>query len=259
MSLHLRRAYRAILSAKDLLEFGGGKVKSVVDTANDPKQYDLGKAAYVDEGKVFAWHVTDKPDDVVKAIKKRTNFVQSYGAKGEGAELGPGLYVSAAPGLWVGRQTGKWDFLKTISPEDLKTLAAALQKDVARWSGRYSASEVAMGQRTLNDVLAGQNTPELLASVFASQPFGIQFWKADWLEDADLEHLVSNSKPQAVKVEIRGKYAALTSSHPSAGLLRGLRRAGLSGVFTKGGMAGQPELVVWSGKDIRVVDVEDVE
>ena len=247
--MNLDAACLALLQAKGLLDLEG--VLRIVDTAN-AAYGSFGAAANVDDGKVIAWHITDDPDAIVRAIKKRTEFRQSYGEGGRTAEFGPGLYVTAATAYWAGRARNKWGFMKTIGGEELTRLLDAIEAEVDQDAKRHRLSdrEVERAKRDLGYVRSGQASPELLIGTFANQPYAIPFWRADWLEKADLEHL-SGGPLRAVEVELFGKFAELAGSHMNHADLRLMHRAGLAGIFTK----DTHQLCVWSGKNVRVRDV----
>lgn len=254
----VRAAFEALVIARDLMNVPSGAVKRVVDTATASGS-EFGHAATKDGGKIVAWHVTDRPDAVVRAIKKRQDFVQSYGPKGANAELGPGLYVSAVPHIWIGRSSNKWAFLKTLEDADehklLMHLAAEVESDAAR--GRLTASEKKRAFDAIALVEEGKVGVSYLVSTLASQPYVIEFWKPGWLTEAGLEAYVQKP-PQAVKVEVMGEFAELPGAYPSAPVLRALRKSGLAGAFVRGGAVGNAEMVVWSGASMRVLDVEDI-
>lgn len=222
----------------------------IIDT-NKPQSGDkhaLGHAAILKGDKIVGWHVTDSAKAIRQIVRKGGSLMRGYGARGQTAELGPGLYVSAVPHTWVSRSRGKWDFLKDISKADLKKLVDVLGQriDKARQDKFISQSEYDYAMRDLKNVKAGSYDADMLIQ-FAGQPFNIRFWKESFLKPLGISTV---KQPIEVEVHLKGKFAGIEGSHAPPKTLRMLRRGGIDGAFIKGGFVGDAQLVVWNPKAI---------
>lgn len=226
-------------------------VRAILDTSTLP---DFGKAACEDDGVIVAWHVTDEPQKIVAMLRKRTNFLKAYGSKGQTSELGPGFYVSCIPDFWASRSTKKWAFLKTLGEIQKAKILQALKDEVALQAARarLSKTEVGFAERLFKQSEAENDLDTLV--MLASQPYGIAWHRDSWLSAVG----VRNEPPSAVKVIVRGSFAELGASRPSASTLRAVRKQGLDGVFTKGSMSSNAEMCVFHGRSLRFVAIESV-
>jgi len=223
-------------------------VRSILDTRRGEDVRGIGRA---EDGALVTYHVTDRPHDVVRLLRRRPNLIKSYGEKGRTSELGPGFYASGNPDFWMNRARGKWSFLEGISDRDLRTLTDALRRDLERMRGITNSER----EHAVRDVLyarGGDLEPRVLAYL-VNPPYGIAFWRPDYLVPLGLS---PGRPPGVVELQIRGRFAELGGAHPPADLLRSLRRAGLQGAFTRAGIATNPELVIWDPRAIVDVRVE---
>jgi hypothetical protein len=225
------------------------EVRRIVSTADFP---DFGRAACEDDGEVVAWHLTDDPRKITEQIRKKANFVKSYGS--QRSELGPGLYVSCVPEFWSNRSTKKWAFIRTVGSETKKKIVSSLLAEVTALAsrGRLSKTEIGYAERL---VLQAEKEDDLDPLVqLAGQPFGIKWWSPSWLA----EFGIKVEPPKAVKVAVRGNFAELKTNYPSPETLRRLRKSGIDGAFTKFGMSTNAEMVVFSGRSMKVLGVETI-
>lgn len=200
-------------------------------------------------GAQIAYHITDGPDRLLRAIARRIDVVAAYGPRGQYAELGPGLYLTHSPNFWTSRSLKKWAFLDALAPEDLRRLLAALREEVAELVGtRYvSASEAEYVERIMDAVASGTYSPSMLTELSA-QPYNVEFWRSRFLRKAGL---TPAAPPRVLEVTFAGSFARLDAASPSPTTLRSLRRAGLQGVFTDMGFSTNPELVLWDARSVR--------
>ena len=227
-------------------------VRRVVDVRAED---DIRGIGWKDNNEMVTYHVTDRPIELVRFLRRARNLVASYGEKGASAELGPGLYVSGNPDFWVARARGKWSFLKSITRPELDRLTRALRREIERLrqGRRITEGEYENALRDLRYVAEDRYEPDTLIQ-FAGQPYSVAFWQPAFLEPLGIR---PGATPGVVEVRLRGRFAELERSRPSASLLRTLRRARLQGAFTRAGMSSNPELVVWDRRAItsaRVVD-----
>jgi hypothetical protein len=234
---------------------GESDLRQVVDTSRLRAGDDIRGIGVVEQpGTLTTYHVTDDPIPVITLLGRKGRLMAAYGEKGQRAELGPGLYVSDNPSFWANRSRGKWDFLKRITAAELKRLGARLGDDLAERLSRrgISRDEYDRGMRDLGYVLSGQYGTDALVHL-ASQPYGIRLWDPEYLASVGIK---PGSDPRVLEIRVKGQFAELSRNHPSAALLRSLRRGGVSGAFTRGGMATNPELVIWDPRAI--VGVQEV-
>jgi hypothetical protein len=224
-------------------------VRRVLDTRTMEDGYEIGGIGIVYNGALETFHVTDKPQSILRAVKRRTNVVAAYGPKGAHAELGPGLYLSGVPQFWMGRASGKWSFLDTLSASKTGQLVDALAErvDEDRANGRLTRNEVSRADRTLDGVRSGSYGASALLEL-AGQPYGIAFWRPSFLQPLGIE---PGAPPSIVEVNVVGRFAELNRSMPSAKLLRAMRKSGLQGAFTRMSMGSNAELVLWDSRAVR--------
>ena len=204
-----------------------------------------------DNGTARSFHVTDAPD-LVRALLRRgpPSFVVSYGPKGKHAELGPGFYVGN-PAVWSGRSTRKWRFLEQLDDASYDRLAAYLRREIDR---DYANDQLTDREHAYALRAIASREPGFLVGTLANLPYGIPFWQPAILEPLGI---ATSNPPSILAIDFRGRYAELRGSHPPATLLRLLRRMGFSGVFTRGGMGTNPELVIWNRRDIVAAHVDE--
>lgn len=246
----MAKSRRRIARRNDGGAFGGDVVR-VLDTTLLPDGENIASIGTAYDGALTTYHVTDAPEKAIRLLRKRTNVVAAYGAKGAHAELGPGFYVSGIPEFWIARATDKWSFLNRVTPAQRDRLAEALEGDVEqlRERGRVSKSEYEYARRILRGVQDGTYDTEILTTL-ASQPYSLQFWREAWLANVGIK---ASPPPRLLEVNIVGRFAELRHSRPSAALLRVLRRAGLQGAYTRASMGANGELVLWDAKAVRRV------
>lgn len=226
-----------------------GEVARIYDTRTMEDGYEISGIGIVYNGAMETFHVTDKPQAILRAVKRRTNVVAAYGPKGAHAELGPGLYLSGVPQFWMGRAAGKWSFLDTLPPSKTGRLVDALAErvDEDRANGRLTRNEVSRADRTLDGVRSGAYGASALLEL-AGQPYGISFWRPSFLGPLGIE---PGKSPSIVELNVVGRFAELNRSMPSAKVLRALRRSGLQGAFTRMSMGTNAELVLWDSRAVR--------
>jgi hypothetical protein len=199
-------------------------------------------------GAQVAYHVTDDPDRLLRAVARRVDVVAAYGPRGQYAELGPGLYLTHVPNFWTSRSQKKWAFLDA-PPRGPGRLLAALRAEVAELvRTRYvSASEAEYVERIMDAVASGTYSPSMLTEL-SVQPYNVEFWRAPFLRKAGL---TPTAPPRVLEVAFAGSFARLDAASPGPTTLRTLRRAGLQGVFTDMGFSTNPELVLWDARSVR--------
>ena len=216
-------------------------VKRIVDTSNLAR-VELRKAGVARGNQIVSWHVSDDVSGLKQALSKGVSLMKAGGKSGD---LGAGLYVSAIPHVWANRSADKWAFLSKLTKSQLSKLTdklnAEMQKDT-----RLSANEKATASRTISYVKAGDYDVYSLLN-FAGQQYGFKFWRPKWLSSIGI---TNDSKPMAVEVHLKGKFAELT--RPSKDH-RSLRRAGVSGAFIPTGFSSDAQMVVWNAKAVTYV------
>lgn len=221
-------------------------VRAIVDTRRGEDVRGIGHA----EGDVLVtYHVTDRPEAIVRLLRRRPNLLASYERKR--SELGPGFYVSGVPEFWVGRATRKWSFLRELKPGQVFALTGALTKEV-EGDRRLTDNELARALRDIRLVETGVYDPDVL-TFLAGPPYTIAFWRPEFLKPIGI---TPSRPPGVIRVHVRGRFAELSSSYPPAPLLRTLRRAGYQGAFTRSGISTNPELVIWDPRAIVSAEIE---
>lgn len=220
----------------------------IVDLRKSDDIHGIGR---VDHGVLTTYHVTDEPDAIIALIKRRARLMAAYGAKGQTAELGPGLYASGNPEYWLNRSRGKWDFLKGASRSTIEKLVSAVRSNVEsqRRFKHISSGEYESAMRQLRYIDEGDLEPTNLAN-FSNQPYNIPIWKPEYLAELGIK---PGRAPRLLELKLTGELAELSRSHPDPAVLRTLRRAGVAGAFTRASMATNPEIVIWDVAAIRRV------
>lgn len=219
----------------------------VIDTSHmDPErdQWKIGMAAEVGNGYLVSWHVTDKPEKIIQTLASPKKLTATY-RKGAAryAELGPGLYLSAAPQMWACRSQGKYDFLKKLTPEEAHRLYQSISNElIDQRSRRYiTQSEFDAGFRDLRNWITQQeNNPEAYNFIIhlAGQPFNISYWKPEFLKNIDI---AGASPPKTIKFRLKGKFVDLSGQYGHISQWSPYIRQGFQGAFIK----MDPQMVVW--------------
>lgn len=230
----------------------------VIDTSKmtDNDQWKLGSAAIVEDGCLVAYHVTDNPKEPIAVLQqpKKLTATYKYSGRGRYAELGPGLYVSAAPELWACRSQGKYDFLKTLSPEDKEKLYQAMMADLLQKiepPAYLSRGEFESAQRDLRSWISQSDNPEAYHFIIhlGGQPYNIPFWKPDFLQRIGIK---GAKPPQMLKVKLQGKFVDLSGNYGHISLWRPYLMQGYDGAFVR----SDPQMVVWRKEAIKDFSVE---
>jgi hypothetical protein len=228
-------------------------VKLVIDTRNPgpADQHELGHAGVLRGGAIVGTHVADSIKTVKEIVKGKRSLMAGYGPRGQHAELGPGLYISAAPQLWLGRAHDKWDFLKTLTKLQLSKLLDALEQTVKGKEGiTISKAEAGYAYRDIRYAREGKVDPGYLVSL-SGQPYNIFFWQEDFLRPLGIEPA---SPPKQFEVHVQGKFAKIEGYTVAPGkMLRLLRQRGVDGAFFAGGFGSTPQLVVWNSKAVKSI------
>lgn len=212
-------------------------------------------SAWVEDGMVWGWHVTDDPAKALAAIRDgaRASDVPAEDWRWQ-QELGPGLYISAAPHFWVGRSGGKWDFLKTLTPAELSRLVGWLRDRVEqqRREKYISFGEHDWAMRHLGYVESGELGYEPLLQL-AAQPYNIRFWRPDVLAELGIS---PGKRPVVLKIGAEGWFVQFAGL-PDRDVLRAVVDAGFDGGIMESGMASNPEAVIWNLGSIRAATVDE--
>jgi hypothetical protein len=229
-------------------------VKLVIDTRNPgpTAQHELGHAGTLRGGSIVGIHVADSIKAVRQIVKGKKSLMAGYGPRGKHAEMGPGLYISAAPQMWVGRSPGKWDFLKTLAKPQLDKLLDAIEKEVKRKrADRYiSEGEFEHAIRNIKYVRQGKMDTGVLV-MLAGQPHNIRFWEGRFLKPLGIEQA---KPPKEFEVKVQGKFAKIEGYTVVPGkTLRALRKRGVDGAFFSGGFSSVPQLVVWNSRAVKSI------
>lgn len=207
----------------------------------DPEA-DLGRAAEVERGQCVAYHVTDHPDTVRRALAR---CVPLDRPRDEGFdELGPGLYVSAVPEIWMHRSRDKWRFLQGLTPAQRRRLAdAILSSWQLRQPGYLTPHEREQARQDLERWVQDGRSPIVH---LASQPYNVEFWRPEFLRPLGI---APGPQPEAVPVRFRGEYAELDRV-PSRRALETLKEAGLDGAYFRDAAVSWPQLVIWRNEAV---------
>ena len=182
-------------------------VRYVLDTRRGE---DVRGVGHADGDALVTYHVTDRPADVVRFLRRRGALIKAYGEKGRTAELGPGFYASGHPEFWIPRARGKWSFLKGLDARSSARLTHALRQALLadRRRGRITASESA---RAVEDRTSRRSR-------------GLRSRRAHGDRDAPLRHPVlearvsfslsisPGARPGVVELRVRGLFASLTGA-----------------------------------------------
>jgi len=151
-------------------------------------------------GKLSAYHVTDDPEVMARAIERKDLKSHPYAGS-----LCPGLYVSALPKEWRGRSLKKWDFLKTLKEDDRIYLADLLGTNLRhqRMTGYITQLERDRALEWIQVWLETRNDETLI--LLAQQPYNIRIQ-----EVVQRNMPVEIWKPYVVKVVFEGRYLEYT-------------------------------------------------
>ncbi len=234
-----------------------------------PESAIIGAAIAVD-GFLFAYHVTDYPEDVMHKLRSNIPLCQ---LNPEG-DLGCGFYVSGVPEYWRVRSREKWEFARHLNRAQRQALVNVILSDPKyRKGGGYLADfEVDYLTRDLKQFIETGDVN--LLAMTGNQPYNVRITE----EIARKAGVPAPKIPKLVKIKLQGKFinAAGLYSNPDIvnraqawavinmpKLLQYDKRAstqdivnawlcsmGYSGAFTKSGMTTNPEMVVWGRKAI---------
>ncbi len=227
-------------------------------------------AAIPGDGFLFAYHVTDKPEDAIRKLRSNIPLCQM---NPEG-DLGCGLYVSGVPEYWRGRSTAKWEFAKNLNRAQRQALVNIILSDPNyRKGGGYLADfEVDYLNRDLRQFVETGDVNVL--AMTGNQPYNVHITK----EIARKAGVPVPKEPGLIKVKLQGKFINASELYSNAEILNRAqawavinrpkllewnKRAstqdivnawlcsmGYSGAFTKSGFSTNPEMVIWSRKAI---------
>lgn len=215
-------------------------VQRTVDTGQ-VDNLDLGRAAYIEDGKLITYHVTD---DAAALLHTLDEHAALRGGT-DHSELGSGLYGSTVPDYWMGRSTDKYSFLNKLDKGERIRLADLLQQQLDRAKGQFiTPSEYDRGVRNLH-AFVEQNSHYGAVSL-AEQPYNFRFWKPDWLTEHGFE---PGKQPAIVRIEARGVFAEVDRSLGETGSQK-LIDLGFDGAYMVGGWSNDPQVVIWNPKAI---------
>jgi len=218
-------------------------------------------------GHLVGYHLSDTPDEVVRRLQS-DNLV----AMNPIGDLGGGLYISSVPEYWRVRSSRKWDFAKNLTKTQRQNLVNTILADPRyRKGGGYLADfELIRLYRDLNSYVDMGDVSYL--TLTGNQPYNIRI-TADITTKAGLP---APKEPGLVEVTLSGKFidagglytnplreevintARLWAIKNKPGLDRDVKTTvnawldsmGYSGMFTRSGMASNPEMVIWNRKAI---------
>ncbi len=234
-----------------------------------PESHVIG-AAIPEDGVLFAYHVTDNPEEVMRKLRSNIPLCQM---NPEG-DLGCGFYVSGVPEYWRVRSTGKWEFARNLSREQRRRLTDIILEDTRYQKGGGYLADFEV-DRLLRDLNRYAVTGDVsLLAAMGNQPYNVRITA----EIARKAGVPEPKEPGLIKVKLQGKFinAEGLYSNPDVvnraqawavinrlKLLEWNKRAstqnivnawlcslGYSGAFTKSGMSTNPEMVIWDRKAI---------
>jgi hypothetical protein len=220
----------------------------------------LGNSSIAGNGFAYGFHVSDDPEKMLSIKQSKVQLTGSY-KPGIHAELGPGLYVSAAPQLWMNRSRSKWDFLSTLTNQQKLALANKLRNDrvltgtkladgkvyqhVATFEKEYALRDIDTWLKTGHD-------PILLH--LAGQPYNIKFYEPEYLSPLGID---PSPKKKLVKISFTGKFVNLQNHVGDWPTIKEFIRQKLDGGFNPGGFVGYPELCIWRREAITNLELTD--
>jgi hypothetical protein len=231
---------------------------AVIDTAkvSPDDQWKLGSAATAEDGYLVGYHVTDDPNEPINVLQQPKKLTATYKHPGRGryAELGPGLYISAAPELWACRSQNKFEFLRTLSPDDKEKLYQAMMTNLfekIQPPAYLTQGEFEAAQRDLRAWIADPKNPNAFHFIIhlAGQPYNIPFWKPEFLRRVGIE---GARPPQMLKVRLQGKFVDLSNNYGHISRWRPYLMQGYDGAFIK----NDPQMVIWRKEAIKGYSVE---
>lgn len=282
-----RKSFEKTWDSKDIHNIEAFLKKFTVDTsrysrANPlPQSLVIGAAIAVD-GFLYADHVTDDPDGVMRMLRSSTSVLTEQTTVDD---MGSGFYVSGVPEYWRVRSRAKWDFAKNLNRAQRQALMNIILSDPNyRKGGGYLADfEVDYLNRDLK--LFVETGDVNVLAMTGSQPYNVSITK----EIARKAGVPAPRAPGMVKVKLQGKFINAEGLYFNpeignrardwAGSLEGrkkiaqwslivtpknivnawLRSLGYSGAFTKSGFSTNPEMVIWDRKaiiDFRIPEMQ---
>ncbi|MDP2753600.1 MAG: hypothetical protein Q8P40_04335, partial [Nitrospirota bacterium] len=227
-------------------------------------------AAIAGDGFLFACHVTDYPEEVMRKLKSNIPLCQM---NPEG-DLGCGFYVSGVPEYWRVRSREKWEFARHLTRAQRQKLVDVILSDPKYRKGRGYLADFEVDYLT-RDLKQFIETGDVnLLAMTGNQPYNVRITE----EIARKAGVPIPKIPKLVKIKLAGKFinavglysnsdivnraqAWATINRPK--LLQYDKRAstqdivnawlcsmGYNGAFTKSGMTTNPEMVIWDRKAI---------
>ena len=246
-----------------------------VDTSRYSRAFPIPQSAIIgaaipEDGYLFAYHITDTPEDTIRKLRSNIPLCQ---LNPEG-DLGCGFYASGVPQYWTGRSRAKWDFARNLTRAQRQKLVDVILSDPRyKKGGGYLADfEVDYLNRDLRQFVETGDVS--LLAMTGNQPYNVQVTE----EIARKAGVPSPKVPRMVKVKLQGKFinaeelyhkpeilnraqAWAVVNRPK--LLEWNKRASnqdivnawlcsmrYRGAFTKSGFSTNPEMVIWDRRAI---------
>lgn len=238
------------------------KISVDTEKPTPTQEYQVIGAATPMNGCLVAYHLTDKPDEVIRRLRADNLVAMNpYG------DLGGGFYVSSVPQYWRARSRGKWEFATNLNMQQRQRLVDVILSDPNyRKGGGYLADfEVDHLHKDLSTYVTTGDVTYLAFT--GNQPYNVTITE----ETTRKAGLPSPREPGLVEVRLKGKFidgqklygspnykeflnAAKVRSRPGEYeqniINTWLNTQGYSGIFTKSGFSTNPEMVVWDRKAI---------
>lgn len=246
-----------------------------VDTSRYSRAFPMPQSAVIgaaipEDGFLFAYHVTDNPEEAIRKLNSNIPLCQM---NPEG-DLGCGFYVSGVPEYWRGRSTRKWEFAKNLTRAQRQSLVNVILSDPNyRKGGGYLADfEVDYLNRDLKQFVEIGDVNAL--AMTGNQPYNVHITK----EIARKAGVPVPKEPGFIKVKMQGKFINAADMYMNQEIVNRAKAwavinrpkllewnkhvstqnvvnawlcsMGYSGAFTRSGMSTNPEMVIWDGKAI---------